>query len=172
MIKVSPHGLLNIQPFEKHELILALSSGEIEVFNWKQGKTVFKVDVAHTHQVQRGRVHPLNSGLLATVSFDGSLRVWDTRSMKLALHFEDRMAKGIDAVIQCLAWPPFVPKGWDLSAEELISQGTSLVMIGTSSGTLKLVDLKKNKVVWKEAIGSLIFDLDWNCNGVVAVATT
>lgn len=45
-------------------------------------------------------------------------------------------------------------------------------MIGTSSGTLKLVDLKKNKVVWKESFGSLIFDIDWNANGILAVAST
>ena len=45
-------------------------------------------------------------------------------------------------------------------------------MIGTSSGSLKLVDLKKNKVVWREALNSLIFDLDWNSNGIVAVAST
>lgn len=44
-------------------------------------------------------------------------------------------------------------------------------MIGTSSGMLKLVDLKKNKVVWKEGIGSLIFDLDWNSKGVLAIAS-
>ena len=36
---------------------------------------------------------------------------------------------------------------------------------------LKLVDLKKNKVVWKESIGSLIFDLDWNSKGVLAIAS-
>lgn len=35
-------------------------------------------------------------------------------------------------------------------------------MIGTSSGNLKLVDIKKNKVIWKEALDSLVFDLDWN----------
>lgn len=34
--------------------------------------------------------------------------------MRLVHHFEDRLAKGIDAVIQCLAWPPFAPKGLDL----------------------------------------------------------
>lgn len=75
---------------------------------------MFKVDVAHTHQIQKCRVHPLNPNLLGTVSFDGSLRIWESRSMRLVHHFEDRLAKGIDAVIQCLAWPPFAPKGLDL----------------------------------------------------------
>lgn len=44
-------------------------------------------------------------------------------------------------------------------------------MLGTSAGSLKLVDLKKNKVVWKEALGNIIFDIDWNKNGVIAVAS-
>jgi WD40 repeat protein len=43
-------------------------------------------------------------------------------------------------------------------------------MIGTSSGTIKLVDLKKNKVIWKESLGGLIFDIEWNPSGIVAIA--
>jgi len=39
---------------------------------------------------------------------------------------------------------------------------------------VKLIDLKKNKVVWKENFGGangLIFDLDWNSDGILAVAS-
>lgn len=90
--------------------------------------------------------------------------------MKLVLNFEDRLAKGLDGIIQCLAWPSKISKSLNVSTD-LINDDTKLVVIGTSSGSIKLIDLKKNKVVWKENIGSLIFDLDWNEKGVLAIAS-
>ena len=49
MIKVSPQSLLGVHPLCNDELLLKLSSGEIEVFNVKQSRLIFKVDVAHTN---------------------------------------------------------------------------------------------------------------------------
>jgi WD40 repeat protein len=107
--------------------------------------------------------------MLGTVSFDGSLRIWDLKSLKLVKGFEDRMAKGLDGVIQCLTWPSVKNEGY-LPSSEMIDNMTNLVVVGTSGGTLKLIDLKKNKVIWIEALGSLIFDLDWSEKGILAVA--
>lgn len=63
------------------------------------------MNVAHTNQVQKCKIHPANPNLLGTVSFDGSLRMWDIQKMTLVQHFEDKMAKGIDSIVQCLAFP-------------------------------------------------------------------
>jgi len=72
------------------------------------------------------------------------------------MQFEDKLATGIDGIIQCLAWP---------------NSTKDVVMIGTTKGTLKLIDLKKNKIIWKEEnLGGLILDLDFNSNGVLAMA--
>jgi hypothetical protein len=51
---------------------------------------------------------------MGTVSFDGTLRVWDLKSMKLDQLFSDRAAKSEkDKIIQTLAWYNFT-KGEDL----------------------------------------------------------
>ena len=36
---------------------------------------------------------------------------------------------------------------------------------------VKLIDLKKNKVIWKEKFHHMILDLDFNKDGVLAIAT-
>ncbi len=45
-------------------------------------------------------------------------------------------------------------------------------MIGTQSGRVKLIDLEKNRVIWKEDVAKdeSIFDLDWSSNGILAIA--
>lgn len=83
IVKVSPSPLLNFYPFGKDEIILQLATGEIEVFNFKKFKSVLKVDVAHTNQISKCRIHPGDPDLMATVGFDGFLKVWDLKTMKL-----------------------------------------------------------------------------------------
>lgn len=48
-----------------------------------------------------------------------------------------------------------------------------MAVIGTAAGKLKLVDVEKNKVVWKEDFGekNIIYDTDWSSNGVLVVGT-
>jgi outer membrane protein assembly factor BamB len=43
------------------------------------------------------------------------------------------------------------------------------VIIGTQAGKLKLVDIEKGRVVWKEDLGekNVIYDTDWGKNGVL-----
>lgn len=56
--------------------------------------------------------------------------------------FEDRNAKGYDAIIQCLAWCTMpAPKG------QKADYFNSYIAIGTSAGLIKLVDLNRNKVL-------------------------
>lgn len=99
IIKVSPSPVLSLQPFTQSEVLLHLASGDVEVFNLRKSKSVFKVDTAHCNQVQKCKVHPENGDVMATVGFDGFLKVWDLKTMKLQMQFEDKTAKGIDAII-------------------------------------------------------------------------
>jgi hypothetical protein len=41
---------------------------------------------------------------MSSVSFDGSLRVWDLRSNSLKSMFEDRQAQGDDKTLHAVAW--------------------------------------------------------------------
>jgi hypothetical protein len=69
-----------------------------------------------------------------------------------------------------VAWPYVKPKSNEDSSE-LIRHSTRLIVIGTSRGAVKMIDLKKNKVIWKEKFHHMILDLDFNKNGVLAIAT-
>ena len=47
-------------------------------------------------------------------------------------------------------------------------------MIATSIGKVKLIDTSKNRILWQEALDNdrIVFDVDWNINGVLAIAPT
>lgn len=44
-------------------------------------------------------------------------------------------------------------------------------MIGTAAGRIKLVDIEKNRVIWKEDLGdkNVLYDVDWGQNGMLAI---
>jgi hypothetical protein len=46
-----------------------------------------------------------------------------------------------------------------------------LAVIGTSAGKIKLIDVEKNRVMWKEEFGekNIIYDVDWGKNGIMVV---
>ena len=48
-----------------------------------------------------------------------------------------------------------------------------MILIGTSSGKVKLIDLEKNRVVWKGDIveNGCIFDIEYSHQGILAIAT-
>lgn len=61
-----------------------------------------------------------------------------------------------DGYINTLAWMPGQTK------EEF-------VCIGTVTGLLKIIDVKRNKIVARNEVSSYpIFEIDWNSKGIVA----
>ena len=84
---------------------------------------------------------------------------------------EDRSAKGRDAILQTLAWCSMKPR-----ASQPHDLYANYVVIGTSQSAVKLLDISKNKVVSKFTIPSsredIIFSLDWNKDGLLAVGST
>ena len=107
----------------------------------KTKKELFKTDVAHTNQVQACKIHPNNVNKMASVGFDGYLRVWDLKTLQLECMIEDRFAKGPEKVLQSLAWCPHLPK---VNEKD---QMTTLCAVATSAGTVKLIDTARNKVI-------------------------
>lgn len=47
----------------------------------------------------------------------------------------------------------------------------NLCLLGTVAGRIKLVDVDKNRVVWKEDFGdkNTVYDTDWSRDGILAV---
>lgn len=102
--------------------------------------------------------------LMGSVAFDGSLRVWDLRSNSLKSMFEDRTAQGKDKILNCLSW---------YNAAKISNEdpNRNLAVVGTAAGRIKLVDIEKNRIMWKEEYGdkNVVYDVDWSANGVLAV---
>ena len=82
--------------------------------------------------------------LCGSVSFDGSLRMWDLRSNSLKSMFEDRLSNEDDKILQGLA---FYNSSKQIQNEDPCR---NLCMVCTAAGKLKLVDVEKNRIVWKE----------------------
>ncbi len=95
--------------------------------------------------------------LLGSVSFDGSLRVWNLQTNRLAKIFEDKAASANDRMINTLSW-------YNAAKIKENDPCRNLCVLGTVAGRIKLVDVDKNRVVWKEDFGEkhTIFDSDWS----------
>ena len=103
---------------------------------------------------------------MASVGFDGSLRKWNLKNVQMEYLFEDRNATGADTIIQSVAWCTVTPpKGKPRDAY------SHLVVVGTSAGRVKLIDLNRNKVISQFSVPDQanIFDLSWNSEGYLAV---
>ncbi len=76
--------------------------------------------------------------------------------------FEDRQAQGDDKTLHAVAW---------YNAQKKVAEDPcrNLVIVGTAGGKLKLIDIEKNRVVWKEdCVQQNFYTVDWSVNGVVA----
>ena len=167
MLKVSRYGIINFIPMQPNTFLLQLQSGQLSVFNVKTKKVLYTTEVGHTHQIQKCKISPQNVDILGSVGFDGTLRVWDLSKFELMSNFTDRMAKGADKIIQSLCWCPLKPKQNE-------DDFTKFCVIATSVGKVKLVDTVKNRVIWQEQLSDerIVFDVDWNTNGVLAIGPT
>lgn len=78
--------------------------------------------------------------------------------------FEDKTAQSRDKILQCLAW-------YNNNKFEDQDNCRNLVLIGTAAGKIKLIDIEKNRVLFKEDFGdkNIIYDMDWSVNSYVAI---
>ena len=99
---------------------------------------------------------------MASIGYDGSIRVWNVETMQMVNVIEDKASKvDKDQKINALAWQ-----------REVSAPNEEILCIGTAAGILKMIDVKKNKILLKQEIskGSQIFDIDWSIYGI-AVAS-
>ena len=97
---------------------------------------------------------------MASVGFDGTIRSWNLKNMQMEHLMEDRNAKGRDKILQGIVWCKVLP-GKGVSPDAF----SNLVVVATSAGKVKLIDLSKSKVIDTIDVGSYntsVFGLDWN----------
>lgn len=91
---------------------------------------------------------------MASVGFDNSVRLWDLSRMAVVGMIEDKATLSErEGQINTIAWMP----------------DQEVVCVGTVTGLLKVIDIKRSKVVAKLDVSPLpVFEVDWNLNGIVA----
>lgn len=143
VIKVSKHGIQDVQKVTDDIYLIKLANGQIMQFNIRTRCTLFVTDIGHTHQIQRAKINDSKCDLMATTGFDGTVRKWNLRNMKLESIFQEKSVSRADQVVQCIAWCKVKPTAKGVPADAY----QNLAVIGTSGGKVKLIDLAKNKVM-------------------------
>lgn len=99
MIKVSPHGIMNIcavrgEKFRNGGVFLLQSkNGSVIVYDVRKRKALFETEVAHTSQAQKCKISMNNCDLMGSCGYDGTLRIWNLQTMQVVSVLEDRQSK-------------------------------------------------------------------------------
>ncbi|BFZ15285.1 hypothetical protein BsWGS_18324 [Bradybaena similaris] len=92
-------------PFDDSRLVVALDNAKINVWRIPKGGITEFADEpefslrGHTEKIYFVRFHPLASDLIATASYDMTVRLWDLKQQKEVLRLEDHGDQ-----VFCLSW--------------------------------------------------------------------
>jgi WD40 repeat protein len=64
-------------------VLVAFVNGAVQVFNLSKKKVEFQTEAGHAETVFDLEFCPINKDIIASCSYDGTVRVWDVNSMKL-----------------------------------------------------------------------------------------
>ena len=67
---------------DRQSLLCSFKSGSIGVFSLVKKKLEFCTEPGHAETVFDIRINPRDKNLLATASYDGTVKIWDLRTMK------------------------------------------------------------------------------------------
>lgn len=100
---------------------------------------------------------------MVSVSFDGSVRLWDLHTMQCKSIWDEQQNKKLtetEGILMSVAWIPTK------------EPEKNLIAIGTAAGIIKLVDLDRNRVTWKDELSKdqSAFDIDCNSSGLIAIS--
>ncbi|CAG9324590.1 unnamed protein product [Blepharisma stoltei] len=155
-IKIGNSGVRQINYLhDRASLICSFKSGSVGVFSIVRKKLEFQTESGHAETIFDVRINPQDKNLLATGSYDGSIKIWDMRTMKnIETLYSDALEfgkfKGVmqtKSVVYGLAWGP----------------GT-LIAGCTAKGDVLLFDYAKPVLIhrFKPTIEAPIFRIDWN----------
>jgi WD40 repeat protein len=83
-IKLGCAGVHSMLPIVgQQRVVTAHKDGAISVFNVSTSRTEFSTESGHSETIFDLDYHPNEPNLLASCSYDGTIRVWDTSQNKL-----------------------------------------------------------------------------------------
>lgn len=116
VVKVGSHGihLLRKLKNDRKRLVIAFTNGAVCVFNTAKKRVEFQTEAGHAETVFDLEFCPSNKDLIASCSYDGTVRVWDANSMKLLQTNETLrntpLSKEEKHIIYSISWHPKDPK--------------------------------------------------------------
>jgi WD40 repeat protein len=70
-------------PKDPNRVLITLKNGALLVFNVARKRVEFQTEAGHAETVFDLEFCPSNKDLIASCSYDGTVRVWEASSMKL-----------------------------------------------------------------------------------------
>ena len=119
------------------EMVCALSDGSCLAWSFEQGRVTWSASGGHTETVFGAEICPTDGDMLATCSYDGTVRLWDARTSCSTATIRVSEHASTDAVLYGLSWSP---------------DGAQLVTCA-NSGRVSVLDLDGARVVRSRAPG-------------------
>lgn len=126
---IFPLSIIPIQGFS-HLILVACTNGSIALFNIEKKKIEYQTEPGHSETIFDLQFKPSDKNVLASCSYDGSIKLWDAPSMKMILTINTSKKKGAighstkqeaggDNTIFAVSWAPdsdniacMCGKGW------------------------------------------------------------
>jgi WD40 repeat protein len=150
---------LSIIPIEAHSnlVLIACTNGSIALFNVEKKKIEFQTEPGHSETIFDLKFKPSDKNILASCSYDGSIKLWDAPSMKMLLtitaatkkgaigHTIDQQAGGSNT-IYAISWSP--------NSDEIACV--------CGPGIVKIFNTKKGALKHEIKPGDKSFRVAWN----------
>jgi len=133
-------------------VLFALKNGAMGVYNLKRQTTEFQTETGHFETIFSVKYSCANKDLLASCSYDGTVRIWNSNDMRLVqvndTNFNSAQAKLEKKIIYQISWHP----------------SESKIALCTVNGNLMVYDALKNKQLGHitPKPGEATFCVDWN----------
>lgn len=153
-------GVKGIAPFKNHptKFFISLKNGAVCIYDLQKHKMEFLTQAGHAETVFDIEFKPENKNIFASCSFDGSIKIWDIRTMHLKKSLQLPAPKNVEkkeeekkgtTIFYGIVWSPM--------KDERLAAVTAI-------GELILFDVLKEKVLSRITPGANnpIFRVDWN----------
>jgi len=111
-IKVGTSGVHTMLPLpgKMQRILIAMKNGAILIYNVAKHRTDFATESGHSETIFDMDYCPSRKDVLASCSYDGTVRIWDVKSMKLmAVNDTQRGSPHSDCekrIIYSVSWHP------------------------------------------------------------------
>jgi len=168
--KIGVSGMKQIVYLEDQQcLVCAFSNGSVGLYSLTKKRLDFCTEPGHAETIFDVQFKPGDKDIMATASYDGTIKIWDVKTMKnLETLRSDALVAGqykgvmhVSTVLYGIAWCP--------GQEPYIAACTA-------KGEVLLYDYLKNKLLDRVAVSgpTSVFRISWSTKGpdLIAVGTS